>query len=211
MEKYDRAVGVRLLDIPYHLDSVYTYYVPETVETFLSRGMFVLVPFGTANKEQGAIVEIPKHSGEYQTLKPIISVINTELALSEEMLATADFLRERTFCTTGDAVRRMIPAEAFEKAGEYYSAADGADVQSLNQKSRVVFDFIRTKGQVSASELAKAFSDDVRPLILRMVKSGVIISELKLEGAARIAEESIAVLCEDADETKLSAPRTPQT
>ena len=211
MEKYDRAVGVRLLDIPYHLDSVYTYYVPETVETFLSRGMFVLVPFGTANKKQSAIVKIPEHSGEYQTLKPIISVINTELALSEEMLATADFLRERTFCTTGDAVRRMIPAEAFEKAGEYYSAADGADVQSLNQKSRVVFDFIRTKGQVSASELAKAFSDDVRPLILRMVKSGVIISELKLEGAARIAEESIAVLCEDADETKLSAPRTPQT
>lgn len=211
MEKYDRAVGVRLLDIPYHLDSVYTYYVPETVETFLSRGMFVLVPFGTANKKQSAIVEIPEHSGEYQTLKPIISVINTELALSEEMLATADFLRERTFCTTGDAVRRMIPAEAFEKAGEYYSAADGADVQSLNQKSRVVFDFIRTKGQVSASELAKAFSDDVRPLVLRMVKSGVIISELKLEGAARIAEESIAVLCEDADETKLSAPRTPQT
>ena len=211
MEKYDRAVGVRLLDIPYHLDSVYTYYVPETVETFLSRGMFVLVPFGTANKKQSAIVEIPEHSGEYQTLKPIISVINTELALSEEMLATANFLRERTFCTTGDAVRRMIPAEAFEKAGEYYSAADGADVQSLNQKSRVVFDFIRTKGQVSASELAKAFSDDVRPLILRMVKSGVIISELKLEGAARIAEESIAVLCEDADETKLSAPRTPQT
>ncbi len=211
MEKYDRAVGVRLLDIPYHLDSVYTYYVPETVETFLSRGMFVLVPFGTANKKQSAIVEIPEHSGEYQTLKPIISVINTELALSEEMLATADFLRERTFCTTGDAVRRMIPAEAFEKAGEYYSAADGADVQSLNQKSRVVFDFIRTKGQVSASELAKAFSDDVRPLVLRMVKSGVIISELKLEGAARIAGESIAVLCEDADETKLSAPRTPQT
>lgn len=211
MEKYDRAVGVRLLDIPYHLDSVYTYYVPETVETFLSRGMFVLVPFGTANKKQSAIVEIPEHSGEYQTLKPIISVINTELALSEEMLATADFLRERTFCTTGDAVRRMIPAEAFEKAGEYYSAADGADVQSLNQKSRVVFDFIRTKGQASASELAKAFSDDVRPLVLRMVKSGVIISELKLEGAARIAEESIAVLCEDADETKLSAPRTPQT
>ena len=211
MEKYDRAVGVRLLDIPYHLDSVYTYYVPETVETFLSRGMFVLVPFGTANKKQSAIVEIPEHSGEYQTLKPIISVINTELALSEEMLATANFLRERTFCTTGDAVRRMITAEAFEKAGEYYSAADGADVQSLNQKSRVVFDFIRTKGQVSASELAKAFSDDVRPLILRMVKSGVIISELKLEGAARIAEESIAVLCEDADETKLSAPRTPQT
>lgn len=211
MEKYDRAVGVRLLDIPYHLDSVYTYYVPETVETFLSRGMFVLVPFGTANKKQSAIVEIPEHSGEYQTLKPIISVINTEIALSEEMLATADFLRERTFCTTGDAVRRMIPAEAFEKAGEYYSAADGADVQSLNQKSRVVFDFIRTKGQASASELAKAFSDDVRPLILRMVKSGVIISELKLEGAARIAEESIAVLCEDADETKLSASRTPQT
>ena len=211
MEKYDRAVGVRLLDIPYHLDSVYTYYVPETVETFLSRGMFVLVPFGTANKKQSAIVEIPEHSGEYQTLKPITSVINTELALSEEMLATVDFLRERTFCTTGDAVRRMIPAEAFEKAGEYYSAADGADVQSLNQKSRVVFDFIRTKGQVSASELAKAFSDDVRPLVLRMVKSGVLISELKLEGAARIAEESIAVLREDADETKLSAPRTPQT
>ena len=61
MEKYDRAVGVRLLDLPHHLDSVYTYYVPDSEERRVMRGDFVLVPFGAGNRKQSAIVTASEH------------------------------------------------------------------------------------------------------------------------------------------------------
>ena len=64
MEKYSRAVGVRLLDLPHHLDSVYTYYVPDSEEKTVTRGDFVLVPFGAGNRKQSAIVVVSEHEEE---------------------------------------------------------------------------------------------------------------------------------------------------
>lgn len=210
MEKYDRAVGVRLLDIPHHLDSVYTYYVPDSEERRVMRGDFVLVPFGAGNRKQSAIVTVSEHREETEdglSLKPIISVINPDLSLTEEMMGTVDFLCERTFCSIGDAVRRLIPADAFEKAEDWFFAADGVDVSSLNQKSRVLFDYLLENGKTPLSELKKAFSDDVSSLARKMARSGELVSELKIKGATK-AEEKIAVLREDADESTLSMPRT---
>ena len=210
MEKYDRAVGVRLLDLPHHLDSVYTYYVPDSEKRRVMRGDFVLVPFGAGNRKQSAIVTASEHREETEdglSLKPIISVINPDLSLTEEMMGTVDFLCERTFCSIGDAVRRLIPADAFEKAEDWFSAADGVDVSSLNQKSRVLFDYLLENGKTPLSELKKAFSDDVSSLARKMARSGELVSELKIKGATK-AEEKIAVLREDADESALSMPRT---
>lgn len=210
MEKYDRAVGVRLLDIPHHLDSVYTYYVSDSEERRVMRGDFVLVPFGAGNRKQSAIVTASEHREETEdglSLKPIISVINPDLSLTEEMMGTVDFLCERTFCSIGDAVRRLIPADAFEKAEDWFSAADGVDVSSLNQKSRVLFDYLLENGKTPLSELKKAFSDDVSSLARKMARSGELVCELKIKGATK-AEEKIAVLREDADESTLSMPRT---
>lgn len=210
MEKYDRAVEVRLLDLPHHLDSVYTYYVPDSEGRRVMRGDFVLVPFGAGNRKQSAIVTASEHREETEdglSLKPIISVINPDLSLTEEILGTVDFLCERTFCSIGDAVRRLIPADAFEKAEDWFSAADGVDVSSLNQKSRVLFDYLLENGKTPLSELKKAFSDDVSSLARKMARSGELVSELKIKGATK-AEEKIAVLREDADESTLSMPRT---
>ena len=210
MEKYDRAVEVRLLDLPHHLDSVYTYYVPDSEGRRVMRGDFVLVPFGAGNRKQSAIVTSSEHREETEdglSLKPIISVINPDLSLTEEMMGTVDFLCERTFCSIGDAVRRLIPADAFEKAEDWFSAADGVDVSSLNQKSRVLFDYLLENGKTPLSELKKAFSDDVSSLARKMARSGELVSELKIKGATK-AEEKIAGLREDADESTLSMPRT---
>lgn len=209
MKKYDRAVGVRLLDLPYHLDSVFTYYISDSETEEIRRGMFVIVPFGAGNRKQTGIIEIEEHSeeGDELPLKPVISVINPELALTEEMLGMLGFLRERTLCSTGDAVRRLIPADAFDKAEDVFFVATGADGASLNQKSRLLFDYLEENGETPLSELKKNFSGDIASLARKMTKSGELVSELKIKGAAK-AEEKIAVLREDADETALSLPRT---
>lgn len=209
MEKAARTVGTRLLDLPYHLDTLYTYYVPETLKEPLCRGMFVIVPFGAGNRKMCALIEETDGESDAEKLKPVISVINAELALTDEMLELVGFLREKTLCTTGDAVRRLIPAEAFERAGEFYSAAEDFDADSLNQKSRVVWDYIRLHGQSDAKELIKKYTSDVKPLLSKLVKCGALKSELKIGAGAQAATELIVFPAEDADESKLEAPRTP--
>ena len=117
MEAYVRTLGVRLLDVPYHLDIEYTYYVPENITAEFTVGEFVLVPFGGANKKHCSLVTSIGETEDFSRLKPVLSPINEQLALNEEMMALVRFLCDRTLCTVGDAVRRLIPAGAFERAG----------------------------------------------------------------------------------------------
>ena len=122
MLPYVKTLGVHLLDIPFHLDIEYTYFVPETVEEDFAVGDFVLVPFGNANKKLCALVTSVSGTEDYSRLKPILSPINRQLSLDEEMMALVRFLCDRTLCTVGDAVRRLIPSGAFERADEYFLA-----------------------------------------------------------------------------------------
>ena len=122
MEEYTKTLGVRLLDVPQHLDREYTYYVPQTLWLSLAVGDFVLVPFGGANKKHSALVTSVSQTDDYSKLKPILAQINASLSLNEEMMALVRFLCDRTLCTMGDAVRRLIPADAFARSDEYFSA-----------------------------------------------------------------------------------------
>lgn len=209
MPSFLRTVGVRLLDLPYYLDNTYTYYVPDTLPE-ITRGMFVIVPFGAGNKKQYALAEEIGTEAHTESLKPVLSVINPELTLSEELLGLVGFLRERTFCTTGDAVRRLIPAEAFERADEYYFAVGDFDITSVNERAGIIYEYVKSKsGGAGAKELSKNFSDDVKPLLSRLVQSGALKTELKIESGASTPMEKIVSAAENPDTTLLSMPRTP--
>ena len=84
MEAYTNTVGVRLLDLPLHLDREYSYYVPETLCFSPVVGDFAVVPFGGANKKHIALITSVGKTNDYGKLKPILTQINRSLSLSEE-------------------------------------------------------------------------------------------------------------------------------
>ena len=94
----------------YWIDRPYDYLVPEELGEKAVPGVRVLVPFSRGNrKSEGVILALADHS-EYETLKPILSVLDEEPVLSQEQLKLALFMRERFFCTVYDAVKAMLPA-----------------------------------------------------------------------------------------------------
>ena len=211
MRPYIRTLGVRLLDVPYHLDIEYTYYVPDPVEEDFSVGDFVLVPFGKANKKLCALVTSIGQTENYSHLKPVLSSINQQLSLNEEMMALVRFLCDRTLCTAGDAVRRIIPASAFERADEYFLAAPREDrTLSLNLKVSAVLSFITEHSPVTRRRLEKEFGAEIRPALKTLLSEGYILTDTRIREAAGATEE-IASLAEDADLSSLSKPRTPQS
>ena len=159
MEAYTNTVGVRLLDLPYHLDREYSYYVPETLCFSPVIGDFAVVPFGGANKKHVALVTSVGKTNDYGKLKPILAPINRSLSLTEEMMELIRFLCGRTLCTMGDAVRRLIPADAFAKATEYFSpnpiSAETRD--SFSPRMKAVFAFIEAHTPIREERLIKEF------------------------------------------------------
>ena len=46
------------------------------------------------------------------TYKPILSICDKKLSLSQEMLGLCLFMKEQVLCSVGDAVRAMMPSAA---------------------------------------------------------------------------------------------------
>lgn len=214
MEAYTKTVGVRLLDIPYHLDREYTYYVPATLWAEPSPGGFVLVPFGGANKKHTALITSLGETDDYEKLKPVLALINEPLTLTEEMMALVRFLVDRTLCSFGDAVRRLIPADAFARADEYYSLREThalpTSAGGLNEKSAKIVDFLSARSAVRAERIEKEFGAEVRPILRKLVADGYVTVDTVIKEAGGASEE-IAVLAKDADTLVLSRPRTPES
>ena len=73
MDAYTNTVGVRLLDLPFHLDREYSYYVPDTLCFSPAVGDFAVVPFGGANKKHIALITSVGKTNDYGKLKPVLA------------------------------------------------------------------------------------------------------------------------------------------
>ncbi len=95
----------------YHFDKPYSYDGSQFAGE-LCVGCRVLVPFGKGDRRrQGIVLHLDDaEDTDAVAYKPIVSVLDKEPLLSEELLRLTAFLKERTFCTVFDAVRTMVPA-----------------------------------------------------------------------------------------------------
>ena len=203
-----RTAGVHLLDLPFHLDSEYTYYVPQSAGD-VKIGSLVFVPFGRANVRRAAVVTSLDPETDMEHLKPILGAMSDELRLSEPLLALCRFVCERTVCAMGDAVKRIIPAEALSRSDELFFINDDAPEAELNAKSRLVLDYVAScRDGVTAEQAEKALGVDSAVLLRSLCSAGALRSELFIREAAS-ANISVIYACEDADTGKLLAARTP--
>ena len=117
---------VYLLDAPYAIDRAFDYFIPSSMRSTsqLRRGSFVTVPFGKGNRSRlGVVTDFAERTEVSASLvKPLLSLCEARLSLSEEMLGLCFYMKEQTLCTFGDAVRAMIPSAAMTRLRRVYRA-----------------------------------------------------------------------------------------
>lgn len=88
----------------------FTYQIPEKFQDFLQIGMRVVVEFGNGNRKiQGFVTGLTdEYSGEHQ-LKSVIDVLDLNPVLSDEAMAMADWLTQRTFAFKIRCLQVMLP------------------------------------------------------------------------------------------------------
>ncbi len=116
-------------------DRPYSYLIPPHLSDKAKIGCRVLVPFGNGNVRKTGVVLDFAEVDDTKRLKAVISVLDDEPILTEDMIKLAGFIREQTFCTWYNAVRVLLPPginykvkqefELSENAESVYSLLDG--------------------------------------------------------------------------------------
>ncbi len=169
-----------ILSAPMHLDRPFDYLVDNNTD--VKEGDFIAVPFGGGNRPETALVTkvYPMPSdAELSKYKPISRVLNRNLSLSSEALLLVEFLKERTFCTTGEAVRSITPSAAFSKLEEYLRCTlELPSYYSKDTKEFAIYDFISKNETVTKKKLLATFGQSTSRQLSALINIGVISCEI---------------------------------
>ena len=99
------------------VDNIFEYSVPKELENNIKIGIRVNIPFGKMNLE-GFIVNI-KNNVNYDKnkIKDIVSIIDIEPVLNEEMLKLGKYMSDSLLCSMISSYQVMLPKALKAKAG----------------------------------------------------------------------------------------------
>ena len=159
---------IHLLDTPYFLDKGYDYFIPADIRENIKVGSLVSVPFGMANRRQMAVVSALKERPLDPAIpcKPIISLCDEKLTLTDEQLKLCFFLQEQTLCTFGEAQRAIIPSAVMSQLVEVYVASESDEpdentISTFDRSTLSVYEYIRKQGSVRFDLLKSKFGGGV--------------------------------------------------
>lgn len=134
------AAKVVLSEASYSYDNEYTYKYPDILVGTLRAGMRVLVPFGRGNaKRIGLVMSIYEKSEPDEALKPIISLIDKEPLVNDELLDMVVWLKEHTFCTYFEAYRTIVPAGYSVVRQSSYRLANSLPDEELTEEENALY------------------------------------------------------------------------
>ena len=112
-----QKVAKVIVDVPtMQTDQPFTYLVPENLNEQLAVGMSVEVPFGNGNRHvQGFVLAIEPMAATVLDetnvqLKELVAVLDLKPVLNTEMLALADYMKEKTFAFKITCLQTMLPS-----------------------------------------------------------------------------------------------------
>ena len=184
-------VKVRLLDAPSFLDREYDYSVPAELAALAVPGAFVTVPFGGGNRRHMAlVVSTGPRDTALAAVKPILAVPTPHVSLDGKMLALVDFLREQTLCTTGDAVRAMLPAGVLFGLSERYRVTERpvGDVRRLTPEETLLYAYIQQNTPCAADALRARFGNEVQERLEHLCRLKLVAREMAQKDAAPARE-----------------------
>ena len=174
-------INVHIIDVPYHADCEYTYYVPEEKRELIIRGAAVSVPFGNSDRQKLAIVvnsdatEPPNSS----KIKSIASVMSSYFSLDDMMLGLCKYMKNTTLCTIGEAVKCIIPSALVFKTREVFSAND--TVIDIPEGLRDIYWYILNNPQATLKKLNEKFENaqcKVNKLLkLKLISKSTFVDE----------------------------------
>ena len=162
----------------YSFDKPFTYSVPKEFNDSIKIGSRVIVSFGKGNRKRvGIVLSLEKLIYEDMKLKPIVSVIDSEPLLNDEMMDMLYWLKENTFCTFFDALKTIVPSGMNIRINEKYSLAKDIVDNNLSVEEENILSLLRrTKIKSEFDNILEGFNTpDKKKIVNSLVEKGIIL------------------------------------
>ncbi|HAN20809.1 MAG: primosomal protein N' [Clostridiales bacterium GWF2_36_10] len=190
MEKIYAAVYI--LDISYRIDRRYVYFIPPDMRQHIQKGSLCVVPFGNANKQKSAVVVDFSETIDFAGIKPLSSIMDYPIEISDELVDLCVFMKERFLCSFGNAMKTVLPPGVNFGTSVYYTVAVDELPEGYNTVSEVLFRYIKTKKKAYEKYIYSEYSEDSEKLLKTLVKNGIL--EKQSEVAERINEKNVKLV-----------------
>ena len=162
----------------YSFDMLFDYSVPDSLCNEVCAGMRVLVPFGTSSKKRvGIVFSVNKVENCDKKLKKVDSILDDEPLLTYEMLKTANFVRERCFCTYFEACKMFLPLGFSMSVSVLYAVNNEFFGEITDDKEKTIFNYLKDKNSYVKSEtISKSCSlTKIDDILDSMVSKGILL------------------------------------
>ena len=164
------------VDRPYH------YLIPERLKYSINIGMRVLVPFGRSNKPQSGYVVGFSDESEFNRLKSIMELIDTEPIFDEEMLQLAKFMQQKYYTSLSNCLKCIVPSGMNLKSGSTLSLS--ANYVFINYENNNIDELLE--------QIKRKPSQQAKVLELLTESERMTVSEVK--NSLRISDSPIKTL-----------------
>lgn len=166
-------------------DKTFDYAVSAENEGKVNIGMRVIVPFGRRNNTAEAFVLRLKNETDVprEKIKEVLKVIDKERVISDNMLKTAYWMRERYFYPLGKILSAMLPAALKTKKETVVYVCASWENDSLSVLAEDMLKFIEDcGGKVYKNVITEYFGNEAQGELFKLKEKGII-------GEKRVSEE----------------------
>lgn len=165
-----------------NIDKVFSYNVPRELENKMRIGIRVTVPFGNMTLE-GFVLELSNNKPSDIELRDIISIVDLDIVLNDELLDLGKKIQDRTLATLISCYQVMLPKALKAKNGSvvnikfdtFYRLDDIPLDIKLTAGQQKIIELVKSKGLVLKKELVDISSSSLNTL----VKKNILIEEKK--------------------------------
>lgn len=163
-----------------NVDKTFDYIVPFEYIENIKIGMRVKVPFASRELE-GFVLGLVNNADDNYELKEIISIVDTEPILNNELLHLGQFMSKKYFSTLISCYQTMLPKAlkaqnktTINKKMIKYVELCSNSFPKLKPNQEKIVEYLRINGKVKKEEVNKISVSGVNTLI----KNGIIIESL---------------------------------
>ena len=184
-----RLADIYILDVPFHADRAYTYYIPETLTDSAVPGSLCEVPFGRGNRRMTGVVTAVRDGEAVEGIKPVAASVGDGPILDGEAVALCLFMKEYTLCTFGDAMKAVVPAGAVSKVITSYRVVRGAGqtfADAAGERGRLVFSLIGGRTRFTKQSLQAELDFDCTGTLKTLFDAGLIEKCTEVRGGTAL-------------------------
>ncbi len=167
---------------------------PLELTSIICKGKRAVVPFGNGNKKRVALIMDVVTSEEKLRLKPIVSIIDDNPILTDEMLEMVSYLKRTTLCTYFDALKTIIPSGLGVNILQKYKLTGNEITDTLDTEEQALADFlVLAKSQKEFDALLDTNNNPEKEKVVKgLIKKGVI--EQTSDVKRKIQDETVRML-----------------